>query len=156
MRSDRKKDLLRILHSGKAASQQEIVEALRAAGHNVTQATVSRDLRTVGAAKIRSGDAFVYLLPDEMARTPGSDVMVENLTRTLDDFAIEVKQAHSLVIVVTAPGHAMAVARAIDLAGLDEVSGTVAGDDTIFVATPSPDDAAALAARWGNEPEGEG
>lgn len=156
MRSDRKRDLLRILHSGKASSQKDIVDALLAAGHEVTQATVSRDLSEVGAAKIRSGEDFVYLLPDELARTHGSDLMIRNLERTLEEFSLDVRTAHSLVIVLTAPGHGSAVARAIDLAGLDEVAGTVAGDDTIFVATPSPDQAVALAAKWsGDEREEE-
>lgn len=156
MRSERKRDLLRILHSGKASSQKDIVDALRAAGHEVTQATVSRDLREVGAAKLRSGEDFVYLLPDELGRTHGSDLMIRNLERTLEEFSLDVRTAHSLVVVLTAPGHGSAVARAIDLAGLDEVAGTVAGDDTIFVATPSPDQAMTLATKWsGNEREEE-
>lgn len=156
MRSDRKRDLLRILHSGKASSQKDIVDALRAAGHEVTQATVSRDLREVGAAKIRSHEDFVYMLPDELGRTHGSDLMIRNLARTLEEFSLDVRTAHSLVVVLTAPGHGSAVARAIDLAGLDEIVGTVAGDDTIFVATPSPDQAVTLAAKWsGNEREEE-
>lgn len=156
MRSDRKRDLLRILHSGKASSQKDIVDALRAAGHEVTQATVSRDLREVGAAKIRSDEDFVYMLPDELGRTHGSDLMIRNLARTLEEFSLDVRTAHSLVVVLTAPGHGSAVARAIDLAGLDEIVGTVAGDDTIFVATPSPDQAVTLAAKWsGNEREEE-
>lgn len=156
MRSERKRDLLRILHSGKASSQKDIVDALRAAGHEVTQATVSRDLREVGAAKLRSGEDSVYLLPDELGRTHGSDLMIRNLERTLEEFSLDVRTAHSLVVVLTAPGHGSAVARAIDLAGLDEVAGTVAGDDTIFVATPSPDQAMTLATKWsGNEREEE-
>jgi transcriptional regulator of arginine metabolism len=153
MRSDRRRDLLRILHTGKASSQKDIVDALRAAGHEVTQATVSRDLREVGATKIRSGDDFVYLLPDELGRTHGSDLMIRNLERTLEEFSLDVRSAHSLVIVLTAPGHGSAVARAIDLAGLDDVVGTVAGDDTIFVATPSPDHAARLASSWSRDQE---
>ncbi len=154
MRSERKKDLLRILHSGKAASQSAIVEELRRSGHEVTQATVSRDLREVGAAKIRSGDDFVYALPDEITRTPGSDLMVRNLERTLNEFALDVRTAHSLVVVLTSPGHASAVARAIDLAGLDDVIGSVAGDDTILIATPSPDHASALTQSWSQTSEG--
>lgn len=153
MRSDRKRDLLRILHSGKASSQKDIVDALRAAGHEVTQATVSRDLREVGAAKIRSGDDFVYLLPDELRHTAGSELMVKNLERTLAEFSLDLRIAHSMVIVFTAPGHASAVARAIDLAGLEEVAGSVAGDDTIFVATPSPEHAARLASKWSQDQE---
>ena len=141
MRSDRVKDLLRVLREGHATTQKEIVAALQAAGHLVTQATVSRDLQEVGAVKVRGARGLEYRLPDELPRTRGSDLMARNLQRTLRDFAIEVKQAYATVVVVTAPGHASAVARAIDLAGLEDVIGSVAGDDTIFVATPGPTEA---------------
>ncbi len=152
MKSQRRRDLLKILHEGTASSQHDIVEALRSAGHDVTQATVSRDLQEVGATKIRVNGHFVYRLPDELPRG-GGDLLSRNLARTLDEFAIAVRAAGSLVVVVTAPGHASAVARAIDLAGLDKVAGTIAGDDTIFVATGSDDDARALAAAWTGERE---
>ena len=148
MRSDRLKDLIRILRAGHAATQQEIVAALVAEGHEVTQATVSRDLQEIGAVKVRAGRSLEYRLPDEVPRTTGSELMARNLRRTLQDFAIDIRPASNLVIVVTAPGHASAVARAIDIAGIDEVVGTVAGDDTIFVATPSDAHAQELVDSW--------
>jgi transcriptional regulator of arginine metabolism len=148
VRSQRRRDLLRILHEGAASSQRDIVRALRAAGHRITQATVSRDLRELGATKVRVNGSTAYRLPDEMPRSVGGDLMVRNLERTLGEFAVDVKPAGSLVVIVTAPGHAAAVARAIDLAGVTEAVGTVAGDDTIFVATQGPDTARRLAARW--------
>lgn len=147
MKVQRRRDLIKILHEGSASSQQDIVDGLRAAGYEVTQATVSRDLQDVGARKVRVDGRFVYRLPDEIPRGNG-DLMARNLVRTLDEFAITIRQAASLVIVVTAPGHASAVARAIDLAGLDEVAGTIAGDDTIFVATNGEANAASLAETW--------
>jgi transcriptional regulator of arginine metabolism len=139
---------MRVLHEGRPSSQQDIVAALRAAGHDVTQATVSRDLREIGATKVRVGGKFLYRLPDEIPRSPGGDLMARNLTSTLEEFAVDVRAAGNLVILSTAPGHASAVARAIDLADLDDVVGTVAGDDTIFVATPNAANAAALRDRW--------
>lgn len=147
MRSTRRRDLLKILHEGKASSQEEIVARLKAAGHEVTQATVSRDLREVGAAKLRSGGTFVYRLADEVLHTAG-DLVARNLARTLDEFVVDVRPGGNLVVLLTAPGHAPAVARAIDMSDLAEVLGTVAGDDTIFVATPDEATAAALAFRW--------
>ena len=83
MRSSRLKDLVGILRRGHAATQLEIVAELQAAGHDVTQATVSRDLQEIGAVKVRSGGALEYRLPDEMPRTPGSELMERNLRRTL-------------------------------------------------------------------------
>lgn len=148
MRLERRRDLIRILREGGASSQKEIVAALRRAGHEVTQATVSRDLREVGASKVRAEDGFVYRLTDDVGRSWNGDLVARNLERSLNEFAIEVKLAHSIVVVTTAPGHASAVARAIDLAGLDSVVGTVAGDDTIFVATQSPESARRLGATW--------
>lgn len=148
MRSDRLKDLVRILRAGHAATQQELVAALRAEGHDVTQATVSRDLQEIGAVKIRAGRSLEYRLPDEVPRTPGSELMARNLDRTLQDFALDIRAAGTLVVVVTAPGHASAVARAIDIAGIETIAGTVAGDDTIFVATPSEGDAHSLVDLW--------
>lgn len=147
MKAKRRRDLIKILHEGHASSQQEIVDELRAAGHDVTQATVSRDLQDVGATKVRLNGHFVYRLPDELPRG-GGDLVTRNLVATLDEFAVAIRPAGSLVIVITAPGHASAVARAIDLAGLDDVAGTIAGDDTIFVATNGEQYAQALADAW--------
>jgi transcriptional regulator of arginine metabolism len=147
VRTQRRRDLVRILREGNASSQKDIVEGLRSSGHEVTQATVSRDLQDVGATKVRVNGSFYYRLPDELPRGSG-DLVARNLMRTLDEFAVAVRQAASMVIVITAPGHASAVARAIDLAGLDDVAGTIAGDDTIFVATNSEADARSLAERW--------
>jgi len=139
---------LRLLRAGRARSQLEIVEALRAAGHDVTQTTVSRDLRAIGAIKSRSQDGVRYVLAEDDRRAPGRDLNERNLTRTLAEFALEIRAASSLVVVLTAPGHAAIVARAVDLSGMPDVVGTVAGDDTIFVATPGPRHAAALARLW--------
>ena len=148
MPSNRRRDLMRVLHEGRASSQQDIVAALRSAGHDVTQATVSRDLREIGATKVRVGDELIYRLPDEIPRSPGGDLMVRSLMDTLDQFAVDMRVAGNLVVLLTAPGHAAAVARAIDLAGPSEVVGTVAGDDTIFVATPDEEIAHLLRQRW--------
>ena len=86
-----------------------------------------------------------------MPRSASADLVTRNVARILDDFAVSIRPANSLVIVTTAPGHASAVARAIDLAELADVAGTIAGDDTIFVATADPGAAAALAHRWSQE-----
>lgn len=152
MKLHRRRDLVRILHDGRAARQQDIVRALRDAGHDVTQATVSRDLQELGATKMRSNGGFVYKLPDDLPHSAGGDLMTRNLHKVLEEFAIGIHSAASLVVVQTAPGHASAVARAIDLAVIDEVLGTIAGDDTIFIATNSDTTAAVVAERWTNHP----
>ena len=154
MRSERRRALLKILREGRAATQGQLVAGLRDAGYDVTQATVSRDLQELGAIKVRAGDEVAYRFPDDVPRlrSPHRDVITE-----LADFAIDVTPAATLVIVKTLPGHASAVARAIDLAGLPAVAGTIAGDDTIFVATPDETTARDLAADWlGHTPTDEG
>lgn len=147
MTSKRRHDLLLILEEGVATSQGDIVRLLLERGHEVTQATVSRDLGRVGAVKVRRGTRTFYTLPDIAGRTAARDVEGE-LLEALANLAFSITPAASLVIVKTDPGHAPLVARAIDLGGVSEVAGTVAGDDTIFVATTSDEDAQRLAARW--------
>lgn len=148
MRSQRRRDLLQILHEGKAASQQDIALALQQRGHDVTQATVSRDLQEVGATKVRVNGGYAYRLPDEIPRLVGGDLMSRRLDQTLAEFVIDAKAASSIVVLQTAPGHAPAVARAIDQAPVPDVVGTIAGDDTIFVATPGSAEAERIAQLW--------
>jgi transcriptional regulator of arginine metabolism len=148
MRSARRRDLIEILRSGSASTQQDFVRALRDRGHDVTQATVSRDLRELGAMKVRTSDGFAYMLSDDVQRSSMEDLRERRLEQLLSDFAVDVRTAGALVIVLTPPGSANVVARAIDQAALDDVVGTIAGDDTIFVATPSEVVASTLAQRW--------
>lgn len=147
MKSDRRRDLLKILYQGHASTQQDFVAALRDAGHDVTQATVSRDLQELGAVKIRVGDEVAYRFPDHLrdAVNPSTE---RTLLRELAEFAIDIRVAGTIVVVVTLPGHAAAIARAIDLSNPAGVMGTIAGDDTVFVATPDAETAGAVAGLW--------
>lgn len=132
-RTERMRDLTEILRSGRASSQQAIVAELRTRGHEVTQATVSRDLRDIGAAKVRVGEDFEYRLPDE-AGLGSLDPSGRNLKKVLDEFALSIERSGTLLVIKTPPGHASLLARAVDLANDASVVGTIAGDDTLFVA----------------------
>lgn len=121
---------------------------LRSAGHDVTQATVSRDLRAIGALKVRVDGELAYRLPDDVPSPAGDELTARNLARVLDEFAVDIRPAGSLVIVSTPPGHAGAVARALDLAPAGEIVGTLAGDDTVFVAAADAGSAKRLAGKW--------
>ena len=145
MRSERRKALLRLLRHGGAATQNELVDALRSEGFDVTQATVSRDLHELHAVKVRDGGEVAYRFPEDVPRLRGR---YEDVTTELADFAVDITDAGNLVVVLTLPGHASAVARAIDLAHIPAARGTIAGDDTIFVATPDADTAHELAEEW--------
>jgi transcriptional regulator of arginine metabolism len=100
--------------------------------------------------KVRTAEGFAYLLPDDAQRVPADDLSDRRLEQFLRDFSVDVRTAANLVIVLTPPGSANVVARAIDQAAPNDVVGTIAGDDTIFVATPSEIVANTLAERWLN------
>ena len=130
-RAARQHRIVQILEKSAVSSQQQLVEMLAEAGVEATQATVSRDLEEIGAVKVRAagGDA-VYAVPD----LPKDRVAPEeHLKRVLGDWVVEVSSSTNLVVVRTPPGSAHVVASALDRAGLPEILGTVAGDDTIIV-----------------------
>jgi transcriptional regulator of arginine metabolism len=131
----RRTQILNLLRSDPAATQEELRRKLARRGIQVTQATVSRDLEELGLVKTRSG----YRLP-EPAEPPAS--VQPTLQVVLKEFLREVGQAANLVVLKTYPGNAHSVAVVLDAQDWAEVVGTVAGDDTIFVATPSAREAA--------------
>jgi transcriptional regulator of arginine metabolism len=122
----RREEVARILRGGRIATQDELLAALRRAGFRATQATLSRDLARLGARRAsRPEGGTFYELSDD---APGDGL------DALRGLVASVAANGSLVVVRTHPGSAPAVARAIDLMRLADVLGTIAGDDTIFVA----------------------
>ena len=117
------------LRQHRIGSQEELVARLDLAGMPATQATVSRDLDELGAVRIRRGGAMHYRLPDQVEAGDG-----DRLERLLADWVTNIVSAGNLVVLRTPPGLANLVANALDAAQLEEVAGTIAGDDTIFVA----------------------
>jgi len=118
------------LRGDKVGSQEELVARLGVAGVAATQATVSRDLDELGAVKVRRDGAIRYVLSDQ--GSGGGDPAM--LDRLLADWVTDIVEAAGLVVIKTPPGSANLVANALDAAGFDGVAGTIAGDDTIFVA----------------------
>lgn len=115
------------------ASQEDLVDRLAADGIEVTQATVSRDLQTLGAIKARDADGQLrYMLADGFR--PGGEAE-ELLARSLAEFALAISSSGNLVVVKTPPGAAHVVASGVDGAALTGVLGTVAGDDTLMIVT---------------------
>lgn len=123
-----------LLRKGPVWTQDEITAALARAGEKVTQATVSRDLAAIGALRGPDG----YRLPDAPVRTIHDDPPHDELASLLRRHAVSIRQAHANVVVRTAPGHAQMLALALDHHPPKGVVGTVAGDDTILIATASP------------------
>ena len=123
--------LRQLIREGEASTQEELCDALRKKKFDVTQSTVSRDLRRIGAVKTtNSEDEIVYVLPDEVMRT--------RVNTPLEGLLTEIVSNESLIVLHTTPGSASLVARHLDnmRSGLG-ILGTLAGDDTIFVVPES-------------------
>ena len=118
------------LRDHSVGSQEELVARLATAGIAATQATVSRDLDELGAVKQRRDGSIRYILTDASQAAPS----VAALDRLLAEWVTEIIEANALIVLKTPPGSANLVANAIDGAALDGVAGTIAGDDTIFIA----------------------
>ncbi len=132
----RRTQILDLLGAEPVATQADLRRKLERRGIRVTQATVSRDIEELGVVKTRAG----YRLPESAeAAAPQPALSV-----ILKEFLREVRQASNLVILKTHPGNAHTVAVALDAEHWPEVMGTVAGDDTIFVATHGAREAARI------------
>jgi transcriptional regulator of arginine metabolism len=147
-----------ILANRPVRSQEELAAALAAAGVQVTQATLSRDLDELGAVRLRVDGALVYALP----ATPGSPGaspgglpgsghggardQVGRLGRIAVELLTSAEASANLVVARTPAGAAQFFASALDHAGWSRVLGTVAGDDTVLIITRDPNGGAAVAA----------
>ncbi len=130
-KTQRQHRVSQILEKEGVTSQAELVKMLADEGVEATQVTVSRDLDELGAVKVRRpGGAMVYALPASPTERPVPEL---HLRRVLGEWMAEVTSSGNLVIVRTPPGCAHVVGSALDRAGLPEVVGTVAGDDTVLV-----------------------
>lgn len=113
-------------------TQQELAVALRERGFRATQATISRDVAEMGLVKVGREGLQAYALPPRLdeAEPSGED----RLRALLRDLPIELRDADLLLVVRTLPGSAHAIASALDRCRWPEVAGSIAGDDTLFVA----------------------
>ena len=124
--AERREAVMRILRGGRVRNQADLVRLLKKEGHDVTQSSVSRDLRDLGVLK---ASGRYVLPPDEITRANGD-------FGSLAQFVRELRSAGpSLTVLRTTIGAAQSVAVAIDKAQWPEVAGTLSGDDTIFIAT---------------------
>jgi len=148
----RRDEILRIIGQQSVHSQDELLAVLRKHGVRVTQPTLSRDLRELGVAKSPNG----YVAPGDLAAvTPIAsftprELREERLEQLVRDNVLSAEAAGNMVVIKTPTAAAQPVASAMDTADLDDVLGTVGGDDTIFVALRTPTAAAAFARRLQN------
>lgn len=130
-KAHRQHRIAKLLAEHAVTSQTQLTELLAEAGISATQATVSRDLEDLGAIKVRvPGGETVYAIPE----LPREQIAPEDhLRRVLGEWAVDVVASANLVVVRTPPGSAHVVGSALDRAGIPEIIGTVAGDDTLLV-----------------------
>lgn len=128
MKTKRHRKILEIIKENIVGTQEELAEYLKKEGFQVTQATVSRDIKELALIKISAGnDQYRYSLPTEIA------VSETRLRFMLKEFVLNYASSGNILVVRTAPGNANAVASALDNAQWAEILGSVAGDDTILV-----------------------
>jgi transcriptional regulator of arginine metabolism len=113
-------------------TQQELAAALRERGFRATQATISRDVAELELIKVDREGVAVYAQPARLAEADPTGE--ERLRLLFRDVPVELREAGLLLIVVTLPGSAHAIAAALDRARWPEAAGTLAGDDTLFIA----------------------
>jgi transcriptional regulator of arginine metabolism len=152
-RAARHDRIVSILNERPVRSQAELAAALEASGVSVNQATLSRDLDELGAVKLRSPDGGlpVYVVPEDgapLTARAADDDPPHRLARMLGELLVSAEASANLVILRTPPGASNFLASALDRAGLPEVLGTIAGDDTILVVARDPDGGEALARRF--------
>lgn len=151
-RAARQARIVRLLTEHPVRSQNELAALLAAAGVPVTQATLSRDLEELGAVKLRTPDGGqpMYVVPQDgtpLAARQSDDAPPQRLSRLLAELLTSAESSANLVILRTPPGASNFLASALDRAGLPEVLGTIAGDDTILVVSRDPVGGQALATK---------
>ena len=140
MKTRRQSKMLELIKKYDIETQEELSAHLEQEGFQVTQATVSRDIRELKLTKVAMGNGrqkYVALMES------GEDLS-EKYTRVFKDGFISMDMAQNILVVKTVSGMAMAVAAAIDALGLHEIVGCIAGDDTIMCAIRSAEDTAGV------------
>ena len=128
MKTKRHNAIIDFIKTREIATQEELLDLLKKSGFDVTQATISRDIRELNLTKVNVGNRQKYAVIQ-------NDVGVsEKYVRVLRDGFVAMLPSGNLVVLRTVVGMAMAVATAIDALEINEIVGCIAGDDTIFIA----------------------
>lgn len=136
MKGNRHQRIVELVENYEIETQEELVDRLKEEGYQVTQATISRDIRQLNLTKISMGNGrqkYVILKQD-------NNQVGEKYIRVLKDGFVSMDRAQNILVIKTVAGMAMAVAAAIDTMKLDEIVGSIAGDDTIMAAVRTNED----------------
>jgi transcriptional regulator of arginine metabolism len=142
MKAQRQAAIVELVRREQIASQETLRQRLLERGFDVTQATLSRDIKEIGLVKRAAGG---YQPPGQESRPPTAEA---TLRRTAREFLRSWEVVQNLIVLRTDPGRAQNLAVDIDRAGLPEIAGTIGGDDTILVVTRDLEQARAVAARF--------
>lgn len=139
-KNDRQNRILELIRTHEIGTQEELAAMLNADGLGVTQATISRDIKELGIIKTTSSTGQLKYMPLERQ----GEVASVRLLKVFTEAVVSIDHAMNLVVLKTLPGMAQASASALDSLNLADVVGTLAGDDTVFIATRTPTSAAIL------------
>ncbi len=146
MKDNRQRAILTLVATRPVHSQEELVALLERQGFDVTQATVSRDIKELGLAKVpireNGSEIFKYVVPTAAVN------YVSRLHRAVSELVTTVEGSGNIIVLHTPPGSAMLVASAIDEAGWPEIVGTLGGDDTVLTVVRSADETAVVRQRF--------
>ena len=140
MKLSRQSKILELIGKHDIETQEDLAEGLMREGYNVTQATVSRDIRELKLTKVALDDGRQRYITMQKTE-PG---MSEKYTRVLRDGFISMDMAQNILVIKTVAGMAMAVAAALDALQINSIVGCIAGDDTILCAIRSTQDTIAV------------
>ncbi len=128
----RQREIRELLAKRPIRTQQELAAALRERGFRATQATISRDVAELGLVKASQDGVLTYVVPARV--TEAESTGEERLRALLHDLPVDIREAGLMLVLRTLPGSAHAIAAALDRTRWSEVIGSIAGDDTVFVA----------------------
>ena len=143
MKTKRQTKMLELIKKHDIETQEELSDFLQKEGYQVTQATVSRDIRELKLTKVAMSNGRQKYA----ALTEVNEDLSEKYTRVFQDAFVSMDMAQNILVIKTVSGMAMAVAAAIDAMHLHEIVGCIAGDDTIMCAVRSVDDTIAVMSR---------
>ncbi len=134
MKQLRQRAIRDLVDQRQVRTQLELAAALRDRGFRATQATISRDVAELQLVKAQRGGVTVYALPARLVTADPTGE--ERLRRLFRDLPVEVREAGVFLVLVTLPGSAHAIAASLDRARWPDAIGSIAGDDTVFIACP--------------------
>ena len=143
MKTKRQTKMLELIKKHDIETQEELSDYLQKEGYQVTQATVSRDIRELKLTKVAMSNGRQKYA----ALTEANEDLSEKYTRVFRDAFVSMDMAQNILVIKTVSGMAMAVAAAIDAMHLHEIVGCIAGDDTIMCAVRSVDYTIAVMSR---------